>query len=125
MLRIESVRDAVEILLQLWKPSDGIAASPLIELMHKAVQRCEQAAAAIESSGIEPQIAVPAVAGAKDDIIALKVFRDCIKVFSDSGSAEFRAAWADRIVHIRDGKLLTDEQEHELLASGTDARGHA
>ena len=35
------------------------------------------------------------------------------------------AAWADRIVHIRDGKLLTDEQEHELLASGTDARGHA
>ena len=27
------------------------------------------------------------------------------------------AAWADRIVHIRDGKLLTDEQERSFVAS--------
>ena len=32
------------------------------------------------------------------------------------------AAWADRIVHIRDGKLLTDEEEREIIAR-TGGRG--
>jgi putative ABC transport system ATP-binding protein len=32
------------------------------------------------------------------------------------------AAWADRIVHIRDGKLLTDEEEREIVAR-TGGRG--
>ena len=27
------------------------------------------------------------------------------------------ASWADRVVHIRDGRLLTDEQEKSYLAS--------
>ena len=34
------------------------------------------------------------------------------------------AAWADRTVYIRDGRLLTDEQERALVAgSGTAGRG--
>jgi putative ABC transport system ATP-binding protein len=32
------------------------------------------------------------------------------------------AAWADRIVHIRDGRLLTDEQERALMASDPGVR---
>ena len=32
--------------------------------------------------------------------------------------------WADRVVHIRDGKLLTDEEERAVVAaSHTDGRG--
>ena len=35
------------------------------------------------------------------------------------------AKWADRVVHIRDGKLLTDEQENAVIAaSGRHGRGH-
>ncbi|MBQ6491309.1 MAG: ABC transporter ATP-binding protein, partial [Atopobiaceae bacterium] len=35
------------------------------------------------------------------------------------------ADWADRTVHIRDGKLLTDEQERALVAaSSRQGRGH-
>ena len=34
------------------------------------------------------------------------------------------ATWADRCVHIRDGRLLTDEQERELVArSASRGRG--
>jgi len=32
------------------------------------------------------------------------------------------ARWADRTVHIRDGRLLTDEQEHALLAADPSRR---
>jgi len=32
------------------------------------------------------------------------------------------ADWADRTVHIRDGRLLTDEQEQEILATGMRGR---
>lgn len=32
------------------------------------------------------------------------------------------AEWADRTVHIRDGKLLTDEQEHALIAANPTTR---
>lgn len=32
------------------------------------------------------------------------------------------AEWADRTVHIRDGKLLTDEQEHALMAANPTTR---
>ena len=37
-------------------------------------------------------------------------------------SKTFTPAWADRIVHIRDGKLLTDEEEREIIAR-TGGRG--
>ena len=34
------------------------------------------------------------------------------------------AAWADRTVHIRDGRLLTDQQEHDFVAgSANHGRG--
>jgi len=86
--RLDAVKEWLNIMLQLWKVSDGIVAEPLIQRLQKTITDCENAALMLESSGREPRDTVPAVSGTREDARVMKILCDCVSIFSDTGCAE-------------------------------------